>query len=307
MADKEEKKEWTHFDRYGRAHMVSVEDKTPTKRRACAQGAIMCRPETVAMIRYGKAAKGDVLGTAQIAGIMAAKRTAEMVPMCHPLALTGVSLAFELGRSCVLCRAEVKTFGPTGVEIEALQAVETALLTIYDMVKAVDRTMEIIAIGLLSKEGGRSGENVWPGRCGLVCDVNISEKKGVIKTPVETGVLKVDHGLAGDAHAGSWHRQVSLLAQESIDVMRAQGVSLKNGDFAENITTSGIQWYLLPVGTRFAVGEAVLEMTQIGKQCHKSCAIKQQVGSCIMPTQGVFARVLVGGTIQRGDLIRILS
>nr|WP_312291129.1 MOSC domain-containing protein [Clostridium chromiireducens] len=140
-----------------------------------------------------------------------------------------------------------------------------------------------------------------------VLSINISEKKGVIKTPIKEGIFIEEHGLKDDAHAGKWHRQVSLLAQESIDKMIKMGISdLDAGKFAENITTEGIVLHELPVGTRLKIGETVQEVTQIGKECHKGCAIKNQVGTCIMPTEGIFTRIIKGGVVREGDSIEIL-
>lgn len=137
--------------------------------------------------------------------------------------------------------------------------------------------------------------------------VNISEKKGVVKHPIEKGYFKVNHGLEGDAHAGNWHRQVSLLGQESIDKMKASGVEgLCSGKFAENLTTEGIILYELPVGTKMKVGEVVLEVTQIGKECHQGCEIRKLVGDCVMPREGIFAKVLEEGYIKAGDKVEIL-
>jgi cyclic pyranopterin phosphate synthase len=147
----------THFDESGRARMVDVGDKEPTKRSAVASGRVTMRAETVALIREGRAAKGDVLAVAQIAAIMATKRTHELVPMCHPLLLTSVNATFDLKRDGVEIQVMVENQGPTGVEMEALTGVSVAALTIYDMVKAVDRGMTIEAIQLEVKEGGRSG------------------------------------------------------------------------------------------------------------------------------------------------------
>ena len=127
--------------------------------------------------------------------------------------------------------------------------------------------------------------------------INISERKGVQKTPVDKAVLRLDHGLEGDAHAGPWHRQVSLLANEDVQTMRGKGVEIQCGDFAENITTEGIELAALPIGTRLHLGDAILEVTQIGKECHHGCAIYQAVGDCVMPRRGIFARVIQGGTI----------
>jgi cyclic pyranopterin phosphate synthase len=149
----------THFNQQGDAHMVDVADKDVTHRRAIAQGSIEMLPATLALIQQGGHKKGDVLGIARIAGIMAAKKTAELVPLCHPLVLTHISVDFEIDtpRQRVLCTGTVETDGKTGVEMEALTAVQIALLTIYDMCKAVDRGMMMKDIGLLEKSGGKSG------------------------------------------------------------------------------------------------------------------------------------------------------
>ncbi|MEJ8751712.1 MOSC domain-containing protein [Lagierella sp. ICN-221743] len=158
----------------------------------------------------------------------------------------------------------------------------------------------------MEKVGGKSGH--YKRGVGEVIDVNISKEKGVIKTPVEVGNLIENFGLEGDAHAGDWHRQISLLAVESIDKMKAMGLpDLKDGDFAENITTKGLILHEIPVGTKFKIGDSLLEVTQIGKKCHKGCAIKQKVGNCIMPTEGIFAKVLKGGPIKKGDKIELLD
>jgi cyclic pyranopterin phosphate synthase len=151
--------ELTHFDGQGRAQMVDVGDKTLTHRVAIAEGCIRMRPETLLLIESGGHEKGDVLGVARVAGIMGAKRTADLVPLCHPLALArlAVDLEIEPRGPAVRCRATVETRGPTGVEMEALCAVQVALLTVYDMCKAVDRAMEIDQVRLLEKQGGRSG------------------------------------------------------------------------------------------------------------------------------------------------------
>lgn len=139
-----------------------------------------------------------------------------------------------------------------------------------------------------------------------VVAVCISEKKGERKTPVESVELKEEHGIVGDAHAGEWHRQVSLLARESIEKMQRMGLNVDAGDFAENITTSGIELPSLPVGTRLAIGPTLLEVTQIGKECHTRCAIYHQAGDCVMPKEGIFARVLRGGAVKAGDPVEII-
>ncbi len=136
-----------------------------------------------------------------------------------------------------------------------------------------------------------------------VVAVCISEAKGERKSPVASARFRAGHGIDGDAHAGYGHRQVSLLAEESIEKMRQLGLAVAAGAFAENITTRGIDLLTLPVGTRLAVGETLLEITQHGKECHSRCAIYEQAGDCVMPKEGVFARVLVGGVVSPGDRI----
>ncbi len=140
-----------------------------------------------------------------------------------------------------------------------------------------------------------------------VLSINISEKKGTPKTKINPGVLIEDFGFEGDAHAGKWHRQVSLLAKESIE--KSKGLptdGLCHGVFAENITTEGIELYTIPVGTKLKVGECIIEITQIGKECHEGCAIQKLVGKCVMPREGIFASVIKGGKVYEGDDIEIL-
>jgi len=149
----------THFDQDGQAHMVDVADKNKTRRSARASGRIRMNAATLALITTGSAGKGDVLGVARIAAIQASKRTAELIPLCHPLSLTSITVEFNLDQEqcAVECVVTAETLGRTGVEMEALTAVSIALLTIYDMCKAVDRGMAIADIRLLEKQGGRSG------------------------------------------------------------------------------------------------------------------------------------------------------
>jgi cyclic pyranopterin phosphate synthase len=147
----------THFNARGEAHMVDVGEKPATHRMASAEGRILAHPETLRLIREGSHRKGDVLGVARVAGIMAAKKTADLVPLCHPLALTRVTLDLDVGTDAVRCVATVETRGPTGVEMEALCAVSIAAVTVYDMCKSVDRAMVIDRVRLEEKSGGRSG------------------------------------------------------------------------------------------------------------------------------------------------------
>jgi len=153
-----------------------------------------------------------------------------------------------------------------------------------------------------------SGDQETLPRPGRVVSVNLSEKKTVRKTPGEHGTLVYDRGFDGDAHAGDWHRQVSLLAQESIDSMVAKGLDVGAGDFAENITTEGIDLPALPIGSVLKIGEkAVLEVSQIGKVCHTKCAIYYQAGDCVMPREGIFVVVREPGDVSAGDTVEVLS
>ncbi len=142
---------------------------------------------------------------------------------------------------------------------------------------------------------------------GTVIAVCVSDRKGIPKTNVQRARLIADHGLEGDAHAGPWHRQVSLLAKESADKVRAKGLDVAPGAFAENILTVGLDLLALPVGTRLRIGpDALVEVTQIGKECHTRCAIYRITGDCVMPREGIFVRVLRGGTVQVGDTIEVV-
>ena len=142
---------------------------------------------------------------------------------------------------------------------------------------------------------------------GTIISLNISREKGVHKEPLDQVELRINHGMVGDAHAGDWHRQVSLLAEESIAVMRSHGLELDPGAFAENITTEGLELATLPIGTRLGNNKVILEVNQIGKKCHHGCAIFKQVGDCIMPREGIFAKVVAPGTLRRGDSLDILK
>jgi molybdopterin adenylyltransferase len=142
---------------------------------------------------------------------------------------------------------------------------------------------------------------------GKIVSVNVSDSKGEKKHNIGKGKLVVGHGIDQDAHAGAWHRQVSLLAVESIDKIKRMGLDVKPGDFAENLTTEGVDLPILPIGTQLRIGSrVVMKVTQIGKECHTRCAIFQQVGDCVMPKEGIFAEVLTGGDVEIGDEIEVL-
>jgi len=270
-------------------------------------GKVYVNEEKSERRKSGKMKKGDVLAVAQVAGIMAAKRTFDIIPMCHPINITGVDISFTPDEQfhTIEIEATVRCKGETGVEMEALTAVSAAALTIYDMCKAVQKDIEIGNIRLVWKTGGKSDYKAvgTPG----VLAVCVSKTKGVVKVPVPEIFVKTNHGIEGDAHAGSGHRQISLLANESVDKLRDRMPEIKAGAFAENILTSGIKLYELPIGTNLLIGKTLLEVTQIGKECHnEGCAIKRQTGDCVMPREGIFAIVRKEGLIKPGDKITLV-
>ena len=142
---------------------------------------------------------------------------------------------------------------------------------------------------------------------GKLLAINISKERGTEKREVPQAELVADYGIMGDAHAGKWRRQVSLLSAEKIDAFRARGAQIDNGAFGENLIISGFDFKNLPLGTRFCIGDAILEMTQIGKECHSHCEIFKKMGECIMPTNGIFTRVLHGGVMKEGDEINVCT
>ena len=299
----------THVNEQGRARMVDVSDKPATDRVARAAGFVRMAPSTVELVRTGGAKKGDVLAVAQVAGIMAAKRCWETVPMCHPVALTGVDVLFSVETGGVGIEAACRCHGETGVEMEALSAVSAAALTVYDMLKAHQRDMVVEEVRLVEKTGGSSGDFSARGARGAatVEAVCVSEEKGTRKHPVDEIELVVGEGVSGDAHAGNWHRQVSLLPAEAVDELRDRLPDLAPGDFAENILTRGLDLKALPVGTVLRVGAAELVVTQIGKECHTACEIRRLTGRCAMPTEGIFCVVTRGDTVRAGDRLEVVS
>jgi cyclic pyranopterin phosphate synthase len=306
----------SHVDETGEARMVDVSGKQLTLRTARVGARVWMAPETLRLLKVQALPKGDVLTVAKVAGIMAAKRTSELIPLCHPIALTQVDLSFSIAeeQSRIDIECVTSTEDRTGVEMEALIGASVAATTIYDMCKAVDRGMVVGDLRLLEKTGGKEdyvrvsgGPQPMPALppAGSVVAVNVSQNKGERKKASPDVMLLVEHGIEGDAHAGPWHRQVSLLAQESIDKMTAAGLDVGPGDFAENITTSGIEVYSLPIGTLLEMGEALLQVTQIGKECHARCEIYYQAGDCVMPREGIFVRVLRGGRLAPGDPVAV--
>lgn len=275
----------SHVDNYGKASMVDIGAKNVVRRTASAFAKVVMLPHTVQMIKDNTVQKGDVLAVAKLAGIMAAKKVDELIPLCHSLNLEQIMLDLLLVADGVEIISYAKLSGKTGVEMEALTAVSVAALTVYDMCKAVDKSMRIENVHLRFKQKSKNF---------TIASLNVSAQKGTVKTPVEEIVLRENYGIEGDAHAGAEGRQVSLLAAEDIE---QQKIEVSYGMFAENITTYGVDLAALPVGTLLYLGETVLEVTQIGKACHAKCEVFAKVGDCIMPRRGIFAKVIKGGKI----------
>ena len=303
---------FSHVDNEGRARMVDVSPKSVQLRTAKARGQIQMAEATARLIAENRMKKGDVLTVAEVVGITAAKRTFELIPLCHPLDITRVDVAASIEKNAVVVTSEVSCIGRTGIEMEALMAVSVALLTVYDMCKAVDKQMRINDILLIEKTKEDLTATPLPPRetheklhqyaRGNVVSVNISTEKGTPKKPVRE-ILINDQGVAGDAHSGHWHRQLSVLAAEMIEAFSAQtGRKIAPGEFAENITSRGLALEEVSLLDRFQIGDVLLEVTQIGKTCHgDTCAIFREVGQCVMPKQGIFCRVLSGGRVLPGD------
>ena len=304
---------FSHVDDQGRAKMVDVGMKKPQLRTAKARGCIRMAKKTAQLIAENKMKKGDVLTVAEVAGINAAKRAFELIPLCHPLSITNVNVNAVLENNAVSVTSEVSCVGRTGIEMESLTAVSVALLTIYDMCKAVDKQMEIGEITLVEKKKTdipptapppvKTEEKQYECARGKVVSVNVSLEKGAPKAPVPAIVVN-ENGVTGDAHSGPWHRQVSLLAQETIDAFTEKtGRPTAPGEFAENITTRGLALDKVAVLDKIEIGDVKLEVTQIGKKCHgDTCSIFREVGQCAMPKEGIFCRVLSGGKIASGDI-----
>ena len=302
--------ELTHLDKSG-AKMVDVGGKEKTSRTAIAFGFVKVASETIELIKSGNTPKGDVFNTARIAGIQGAKKTYELIPLCHNIFISCIKIDFAMDDEKIYITSKVSSTSETGVEMEALTAVSIAALTIYDMLKAVDKGMVISDVSLVYKSGGKSGIYVNGEKSGIIKATNISKKKGTTKESQEKVELLADFGIVGDSHAekGS-KRQISLLGVESINKMKELGVpGLCFGKFAENFTTEGIELYSLPVGTKILIGETLHIVTQIGKKCHASdgCEVARLVGTCVMPKEGIFTRVLLSGEVQPNDNIYIIG
>ncbi len=324
----------SHLNEKGRARMVNIGEKQDTHRIAIAEGEVIMKPKTLTLVKDRKMAKGDVLGIAQVAGIMAAKQTSRAIPLCHPLILTNVDMDFYFmeERNSILIRSIVMTTGKTGVEMEALHAVTIAALTIYDICKAVDRGIEISNVHLVEKDGGRSGHyqgksylNIEQGkelgsqsksadgeisRKGVVLAICVGDSRQAPKKQVKSASLIEDFGMKGDIHAGVDHKQISLLSLASLEKNRQEGgYELNYGDLFENIVFQGLEdLFQYPIGTIIKVGpEVILRITQIGKDHDVDIEVCGQKVRSIMPQEGIFTQVVKGGTIQEGDSIEVIA
>lgn len=307
----------THINPQGYARMVDVTDKEDSCRVARAQAVLRMMPATLAAIREGTVKKGDVLSVAQVAGIMGAKQTATLIPMCHPLMLTAVDIEFIFDDllPALVIRSEVRTTGKTGVEMEAITAVTVAALTVYDMCKAIDRWMEISQVYLMEKSGGKSGhlhreKAAQPvlastGRLHSIC---ISSERGQLKYEVPEAVVITGYGIENDGHAGDWGRQVTCLSWESVQrVNREMNINMEPGQYAENLLIEGIDLVQVGIGGRLRIGkDVILEVTQIGKEDHPS-VVTRMFGVSLLPQEGLFCRVISGGKIRKNDVVEVIS
>ena len=292
----------SHFDEEGRSRMVDVSSKDDTKRVAVAKGEVRVSPKTLELIKNNEIEKGDVLEVARVAGIMGVKKTPDLIPMCHPLLISGIDIRFNIldKENTIEIIAQTKITAKTGVEMEALTAVSTAGLTIYDMCKAVDKGIEIGEIKLLKKTGGKSGTYLAHELVGSVKGIYLGEQRGEAKERIEEVTIKEDYGLEGDIHAEAGKHQVSLIAIDSIEEYAEPDVDL--GTFEANIITEEVELAKLEIGTKLKLGtDIILRIDQIGKDDER---IEDHY--LAMYQEGIFATVLAGGELETGDRIEVL-
>lgn len=300
----------THLDSEGKVKMVDVGEKLATRRTAVAYNSIFIGRNALKLILAGELKKGDALAASRVAAIMAAKKTSDLIPLTHPIRIDSVRIdLFPIDDERLGCFATVSATDRTGVEMEAMVAASTAMLNVYDMVKGVDKAARIEETRLVRKTGGKSGD--WlaaNAEVGKIEKLAISKGKGTPKDPCDEVFLKVNFGVETDAHGGDWHRQVSLLGLESIEKMKSKGLDVGFGSFAENVATSGVCLYELPIGSLiYGQSGSIMQVTQIGKECHNKCAVYHRAGDCVMPREGIFAVVLVPGPLRTGDEFVTLS
>lgn len=294
--------ELSHVDENGNANMVDVSDKKITERIAEAMAYVHMKPETLKLIMENGMKKGDVLAVAKTAGIMAAKNTSSLIPLCHFIPLTKVEVRIEPeGADKLLVRSFVKCIYQTGVEMEALVAVQAAALTIYDMCKAVDRSMSIEQVVLLKKDGGRSGlylRNESP----RVTKLFLRPVKR--QALLSLSVMHIDEcGVEGFTEG---NRAVSLLDSAAVVEMEEkqyQGFCMKK--FYGNLVTDGLNYARLNIGDILTIGDVQLKITEIGKPCFEECEILKAGQVCSLKSGCAFAKVVRKGIISRGDTIEL--
>lgn len=291
---------FTHFDNDGNIKMVDISSKVPSSRIAKCSGKIFLSNSTIDLIKNNKIEKGNVLTVAKAAGIMNAKNTFQIIPLCHLIKTDFIDIKFKIEDNYIEAISTVKSCESTGVEMEAFVAVVSALLTIYDMCKGVDRKMEISEIKLIEKTGGKT--NFYRSK---ILSINISKEKGTVKKPVPEAEVIENYGIVNDAHAEkNGKRQISILSTLSIEKIKKTGIEINFGDFAENLTIEDIPIFKFPIGTKiYCENGVILEIVEIGKECHSGCQISKITGMCIMPQEGVFAKVLKSGTIKQNEEI----
>ncbi len=295
---------FSHLNKEGRGRMVDIGNKKDTERYAKAHGYVFMSKEILQAVEKGEVSKGDVLSVAQIAGIMAAKQTPYQIPLCHPLFITHADIKFNIIKDypCIEIISEIKTIGKTGAEMEALNAVSTAALTIYDMCKGLEKGIKIGSISLLEKSGGKSG--LWKPEFiekGKVVNIAIGDKKGEDKKTVDKCEIIENYGLKGDAHAGGDKKQVSIFAIESlVDVPPDHMKGVMAGGYTENLTIVGIPLYTIIPGKVLKVNNVELEIESVGKE-----EFVDESRRYIVSRKGIFAHVITSGEVSIGDVIGV--
>jgi len=297
---------FSHMNKEGRGKMVDIGKKDDTNRIAKAHGYVFMSKDTLDKVIDGEVKKGDVLQIAQIAGIMAAKNTYQLIPLCHPILITSVDLTYDINKeeASIEIISEVKTVGKTGVEMEAMQAVTSAALTIYDMCKGIEKGIIIGEISLIEKSGGRSGK--WKPELiaeGKILNLAISSIKGDDKTPVDSVTIIENYGIENDVHAGGKTKQVSLFAVETLKYVPSNKmIDVVKGKFTENITIVGIPIFMITPGKRIRINDVVLEIESIGKE-----EFVDDGRRYIVSRKGIFTHVIKGGNVKAGDCIGIIN
>ena len=282
--------ELTHVNGRGEARMVDISEKESTVRNARAQAVVRCDPSTIERIASGAMPKGDVFSCARIAGIMAAKRTAELIPMCHPLPVSGITIDITARDSSIRIVSSVSCAYQTGAEMESLTAASVAALTLYDMCKAVDRNMIIGQVMLLSKTGGKSGAYIRP----VITAIRTKEAKGAPLTTHETREIT-------DLVSGDGKSPLTLVASDTLSaISKTDGVCTKR--FWANIEVSRLPDGLAEGGC-LRLGGALCEVSRVGRSCHRLCEAGKAGETCALVREAVALEILKSGTLAVGDEI----